>query len=101
MNNSNLKTSPLAIKDNGIASYHVLSSQANPTTIEGMDKTEKHQNWLDMGQAIQIITPLSQRTGKKHHKLHSLYGLWRPFKIDKTEEDMEEIRRDMWSNFAI
>jgi len=100
MNPKPLTTSPLTIKDRGIASCQVLSPHNNFDIIQGMGKTKKRQNWLDMGQASQIIAPLPKLTSKKPPKLHSLYGLWRPFEIDITEEDMEEVRHDMWSNFA-
>jgi hypothetical protein len=34
---------------------------------------------------------------KKPHK--SLYGLWADLNVDISEEDIDEIRREMWRNF--
>ncbi|MAS34855.1 MAG: hypothetical protein CL610_12665 [Anaerolineaceae bacterium] len=31
--------------------------------------------------------------------LESLYGLWADLKIDISEEDIAQVRREMWSNF--
>jgi hypothetical protein len=46
--------------------------------------------------AVTLETDLTERE-KKSHK--SLYGLWADLHVDISEDDIDEIRREMWSNF--
>jgi Ulp1 family protease len=40
-----------------------------------------------------------KESNKKQKPFKSLYGLWANRGIEITEEDIDEIRREMWSNF--
>jgi hypothetical protein len=55
---------------------------------------ERQREVLDFAEYLQHK---EKSSGKQPRK--SLYGLWAGKGIDITEEDIDEIRREMWSNF--
>jgi len=55
---------------------------------------ERQRELLDFAEYLEYK---EKSNGKRHRK--SLYGLWANRGIDITEEDIDEIRREMWANF--
>jgi hypothetical protein len=55
----------------------------------------------DKVRAIERLAGMLEREVIEPHDepLNSLYGLWADFKIDVSEEDIAEMRRDMLKNF--
>ncbi len=54
---------------------------------------EKQHEVLDFTEFLQTRTPAPKLPRK------SLRGLWSEFNIRITEEDIAEVRREMWKNF--
>ena len=49
-------------------------------------------------QVLEFVESLSQENGSPR-SLKSLYGLWRDFSIEVSDQDIASARRDMWGNF--
>ena len=49
-------------------------------------------------QVLEFVRDLAQQNGAKQ-PLRSLEGLWADLDIHITEEDIAEVRREMWGNF--
>ena len=49
-------------------------------------------------QVLEFVESLSQENGSTR-SLKSLYGLWRDFSIEVSDQDIESARREMWGNF--
>ncbi len=62
------------------------------TTLSPAEKTRFAQ-WLTETSGEEVDTPV---LAKPHH---SLYGLCADLGPSPTDEDIEEIRREMWANF--
>jgi len=76
-----------------------MSKDASTTLEEALLETvrelppEKQQEILDRARELR-----AQITGPKKPR-RSAAGLWADLKIDLSEEDIKEARREMWKNF--
>jgi hypothetical protein len=50
-------------------------------------------------QAVLEFVESLEENGESEAPLKSLEGLWAKYDINITEEDISEMRREMWSNF--
>jgi len=64
------------------------------TVIEKLRRLppDKQRKVLDFAEALEHRVE-SPKPGK------SLYGLWADLKVDVTEQDIAEVRREMWAKF--
>jgi len=49
-------------------------------------------------EVLDFVDFLREKNGSKKPR-HSLRGLWKDLNIDITEEDIAQVRREMWGNF--
>jgi hypothetical protein len=54
---------------------------------------------LEKVQLVEHLTETLKVDLAKRQPLKSAYGLWADLKVDISEDDIAEARREMWSNF--
>lgn len=71
-----------------------------------MSKVDEALSMLEQFSAVEKIQVIERLVGmlgreipQEPAPLKSLYGLWADLNIDVSEEDIAEVRREMWANF--
>jgi hypothetical protein len=68
-------------------------------TFEELSERVQQLSLHDRVRLMEMLVSTLKHELPPQQPIKSLYGLWEDLEVDISEDDIDEIRREMWGNF--